>query len=208
MKNDSRMGGRKISIPPTVLFSTIARMDDISQAITLDAKRDGDRVYVIGLTGPELGGSEYYAMHDAIGNQVPQVDPRTALRTYTAMAKTTDAGLCHSLHSPALGGLGVGFAKVAIGGQLGLDIHLDKIPVHQKMRLDEILFSESNSRFIATVPQNKAPEFEKILGKVPYAHVGKVKLDPILRLNYQGREVAAVSLDRLAKSYKSTLGQL
>lgn len=208
MKNDSRMGGRKISIPPTVLFSTIARMKDISKAITLDAKRDGDRIYVIGLTKPELGGSEYYAMYDAIGNQVPEVEPRTARQTYTAVAKATDAGLCHSLHSPALGGLGVGFAKVAIGGRLGLDLQLESIPAHHKLRLDELLFSESNSRFIATVPQNKGSEFEQILGNVPYAHVGKVTLDPTLRLNYQGREVAAVSLERLASSYKSTLGQL
>ena len=37
MKNDSTRGGRKISIPPSVLFSAISRMDDITKAVTLAA---------------------------------------------------------------------------------------------------------------------------------------------------------------------------
>ena len=34
MKNDSTRGGKKISIPPTLLFSTIAPMMDISKSVT------------------------------------------------------------------------------------------------------------------------------------------------------------------------------
>lgn len=41
MKNDSTRGGRKISIPPSLLFSMIAKMDDVSKAVTPDAKQPG-----------------------------------------------------------------------------------------------------------------------------------------------------------------------
>ena len=62
MKNDSVRGGRKISIPPTVLFSTIAKMDDVRRAVTMNFKKAGDLIYVIGLTKNELGASEYFRM--------------------------------------------------------------------------------------------------------------------------------------------------
>ncbi|MFO7821302.1 MAG: AIR synthase-related protein [Lentisphaeria bacterium] len=208
MKNDSTMGGRKISIPPTVLFSTISRMEDVTKAVTLDAKREGDLVYVIGRTAPELGGSEYYAMHDAVGNDVPQVDTQVALEIYEKVSRATEAELCHSLHTPVFGGLGIGFAKVAIGGHLGLEINLDTIPADSGMRPDELLFSESNSRFIATVPPNKAVEFEQLLDGIPFAQVGEVMLDPVLTLYHQDRVVAEINIDELTESYNDTLGNL
>ena len=76
MKNDSTRGGRKISIPPSVLFSAISRMDDITKAVTLDAKHAGDAVYILGETHPELGGSEYFAMLNATGNSVNRFPTR------------------------------------------------------------------------------------------------------------------------------------
>ena len=42
MKNDSVRGGRKISIPPTVLFSTIGKIDDVRRAVTMYFKNAGD----------------------------------------------------------------------------------------------------------------------------------------------------------------------
>jgi hypothetical protein len=60
MKNDSTRGGVKISIPPTLLFSLIAKIDDVRKAVTMDAKCAGDLLYVVGETRAELGASEYY----------------------------------------------------------------------------------------------------------------------------------------------------
>ena len=41
----------------------------------MDLKGMGDSIYIIGVTGNDLGGSEYFAAHNAIGNNVPRVDP-------------------------------------------------------------------------------------------------------------------------------------
>ncbi|HUH66591.1 MAG TPA: AIR synthase-related protein, partial [Syntrophales bacterium] len=59
MKNDYHIGDVKISIPPTLLFSTMGRIEDVRKAVTLDAKHPGDLVYVLGETYDELGGSEW-----------------------------------------------------------------------------------------------------------------------------------------------------
>ena len=204
MKNDSTKGGKKISIPPTVLYSTIARMEDISKSVTLSAKRAGDLVYVVGDTKAELGGSQYSLLKGAIGNNVPKVDAEYAMSVFQAVSETTEKELCHSLHTPALGGLAAGFAKVAIGGQLGLDIDLNKIPADD-LSTAELLFSESNTRFIATIAKENAADFESHFAGLPCAQVGIVTLDDEIVFR-QGKHIeAAVSLEKLSKSYKTTL---
>lgn len=200
MKNDSTRGGRKISIPPSVLFSAVARMEDIAKAVTLDAKFAGDLVYVIGNTADELGGSEYFAMLDATGNNVPKVDADYARAVYRAVSAVTEAELADSLHTPALGGLAVGFAKVAMGGRLGLEIDPDRIPRQGELSLGQLLFSESNSRFIMTVKPENAARVEELLKSVPFARVGKVTEQTDLVLGGTVLPMASM-LDR----YKGTL---
>jgi len=205
MKNDSTRGGRKISIPPTVLFSTIAKMDDIRKAITLDAKFAGDVVYVIGTTKRELGGSEYLAMLDAVGNDVPQVDAEYAQNIYRHVSAVTEAGLANSLHTPSLGGLAIGFAKVAMGGRLGIDVNLDKIPAPAGMSAQELLFSESNSRFIMTVSPKNAAAVEKLLAGIPAARVGVITTAQEFKLAKSGEMLATLPLQQLLQEYKGTL---
>lgn len=205
MKNDSTRGGRKISIPPTVLFSALAKMDDIGKAITLDVKNPGDLVYVIGSTKSELGGSEYYAMLGATGNNVPKVDAKKSTAIYNAVSGITGKGLASSLHTPAIGGLAAGFAKIAIAGRLGLEIDLAKIPADGELPAEEILFSESNSRFIMTVPAENRTKVEKLLRNIPYGIAGKVLKGETLNVSIGGRKLFSAGLAELIKSYKGTL---
>ena len=52
MKNDYQIGSVRISIPPTLLFSTLGKMEDVRKAVTMDVKKPGDLVYVLGKTLP------------------------------------------------------------------------------------------------------------------------------------------------------------
>ena len=54
MKNDYVNGDMKISIPPTLLISAISRMPDVRRAVTMDFKRGGDLIVVLGKTFAEL----------------------------------------------------------------------------------------------------------------------------------------------------------
>ncbi|MDD5598804.1 MAG: AIR synthase-related protein, partial [Victivallaceae bacterium] len=208
MKNDSTRGGRKISIPPTVLFSAVSRMADISKAVTLDAKFAGDLVYVVGNTADELGGSEYYAMLDAVGNNVPKVDAGYAKKVYAAVSAVTEAELANSLHTPALGGLGVAFAKTALGGRLGMEIDLDKVPLAAPCGAAQILYSESNSRFVMTAAPGKAAQVEKLLSGIPFAVVGRITAEPALKFSGSGFENAEMPLEKLLNAYKRTLDHI
>ena len=48
-----------ISIPPTLLVSSIGVIKDVRKAHSIDFKFDGDLIYLLGETYDELGGSEY-----------------------------------------------------------------------------------------------------------------------------------------------------
>ena len=41
MKNDYQIGSVRISIPPTLLFSTLGKMEDVRKAVTMDVKKAG-----------------------------------------------------------------------------------------------------------------------------------------------------------------------
>jgi phosphoribosylformylglycinamidine synthase len=149
----------KVSVSPTLLISSIGIHADVTKSVSMDAKIDGDLVYVIGDTAEELGGSEYFALLGGTGNTVPELDAATAKARY---AKLTDA-LSHEQVASAFpvshGGLGTALAKVAIAGQLGMDI-----TIPSTMRPDYYLFSESLGRFVVTVAPDHKREFERICG--------------------------------------------
>jgi len=204
-KNDSTRGGKKISIPPTLLISSIGQIDDVKKAVTMTLKDAGDIIYVIGETKDELGASAYYrklAEEQGVpmnyGGTVPAVDGETALKIYAAMNQATDAELLKSATTPSKGGLAVALALTAIGGQLGADVEL---PGLGNLDAATALFSESNSRFIVSCAPEKAAELETLFAGLPIAKIGTVVAEK--KLSIQG--VVSVSLETLVQPFKATL---
>ncbi len=213
MKNDSVRGGRKISIPPTVLFSTIGKIDDVQQAVTMDFKAAGDVVYVLGLTRSELGASAYHRWLACeqgepahIGGRPPSLAPDAALALYRAMNAATAAGVLRSSHTPAMGGLAVALALAALGGDLGAEIRLTDVPADEVLTDDELLFSESNSRFVVTCRPERCSELEAVFAGIPHARVGAVTAQPVLRIAGTGKRAAVeADLPSLRRAFKETL---
>jgi phosphoribosylformylglycinamidine synthase II len=174
MKNDYRVGDTKISIPPTLLFSALGVIDDVTQVVTMDAKTPGDVVYALGMTRSELGGSEYYALRGHVGRSVPQVDAAAARALYEALSAAIGRGLVASCHDCSDGGLGVALAETAFAGGWGMELDLRLVPGAVELRDDVTLFSESQSRFVATVPAEHVAAFESAMAGVPCAAIGRV----------------------------------
>jgi phosphoribosylformylglycinamidine synthase subunit PurSL len=149
----------KISVPPTLLISSIGIHPDVRQAVSLDAKIAGDLVYVIGRTSEELGGSEYFAHLGYSGNIVPALDTAGVRECYRKVTEAISRELVASACPVSHGGLGITLAKVAIAGRIGMDL---TIPV--ELRPDYYLFSESLGRFVVTVAPDNKRAFERIIG--------------------------------------------
>ena len=205
-KNDSTRGGKKISIPPTLLFSTLAKIDDVRRAVTLDWKAPGDLIYVIGLTRAELGTSAYLRLLGACGGNLPKVDSSLGKTIYTAMNKANSKVILRSAHTPTRGGLAIGFTLASLGGDLGAEIDLGAVPRSGELSDHEMLFSESNSRFIISIAQKDAKRIEEIFKDVPYALVGKVRKDKLLVVkNAQDKKIISIKLAALRQAFKKTL---
>ncbi len=147
----------KISAAPTLLISSIGVIKDLTKSVSLDPKFPGDLIYILGKTEYELGGSEYFTLNGFIGNSVPKVNAKKAIKLYKKFSEATEKRLISSSLSPGIGGLAVALAKKAIAGQLGMEIDLGKI----KQRADYLLFSETQSRIIVTIDPKRQKEFER-----------------------------------------------
>jgi len=206
MKNDYMIADHKISIPPTVLFSLIGAIDDVRLACSMDAKNAGDLVYVLGETRDETGGSEYFAMLDAIGNRVPKVNAQQALALYRDLNTAMRAGLVRSCHDCSDGGLGVALAETAFAGELGMSVDLRQVPVTGVLADDVLLFSETQSRFVVTVAPGHARAFEDCLGASAFAHIGQVTGEARLSITgIQGECVVQAAIDTLKKAWQAPL---
>ncbi|NMD04719.1 MAG: phosphoribosylformylglycinamidine synthase, partial [Deltaproteobacteria bacterium] len=206
MKNDYSIGRTKISVPPTLLYSAIGKIPDVRQAVTMDAKRPQDLVYILGETRDELGGSEWFAKQGAIGNKVPQVEAKTAMKLYRALNKAIRAGLVASCHDCSDGGLGVALAETAFAGGLGLNVDLKDVPYRGKKRDDFILFSETASRFVVTIhPKDKA-KFEKLMRGLVAREIGFVSNDGLLQISgLSGQTIIKEKIGKLKDAWQAPL---
>jgi len=206
MKNDYLIGEIKISIPPTLLFSVIGRIEDVRQAVTMDAKRPGDLIYVLGMTRREMGGSEWFALHGLVGNSVPRVDTKTAKSRYKALNRAIREGLIASAHDCSDGGLGCALAEVAMAGGLGMEVDLRGVPREGVERDDEILFSESQSRFVVTVSPSHRAAFEEIMGGEVMGLIGEVVSRPCFTVyGLDGSIIVDEDICALKAAWKATL---
>ena len=149
----------RVSVPPTLLISSIGIHTDVTKSVSMDAKIEGDLVYVIGDTLEELGGSEYFAMLGGTGNTIPKLDAALVKDRYGRLTDALNHELVASAFPVSHGGLGIALAKVAIAGQLGMDI-----TIPSAMRSDYFLFSESLGRFVVTVAPDHKRAFELCCG--------------------------------------------
>lgn len=211
---DGHLPGRygeshKVSALETLQFSVSGVIEDVGRCLTMDAKRAGDALYVIGTTRDELGGSEYYEHMGCVGLHVPEVDPDRFAACYRALFQAVRQGLPASCHGVTRGGLAVGLALVAMGGGLGLTVDLGKVPAQGVDRDDTLLFSESAGRFIVTVAPDRRTAFETHLAGLPAACVGRVTAAPRLKIDgLHGQRLADLTVQEMKTAWKRPFGDL
>ena len=174
--NEYTEGGQSIAIPGTILISAIGIIDDVNKCITMDLKKAGNVLYVVGETHDEMGGSIYSELNGTLGEHVPQVNFKKALVTFDALSAAIAKGLVRSAHDCSEGGLGVAVAEMAFSGGLGATIDLAEVPYKGKRRRDDVVFfSESNSRLIVEVEPKNQKKFEALMAKTTFAQIGLVE---------------------------------
>jgi phosphoribosylformylglycinamidine synthase len=197
-----------IKIPPTLCISAFAPIKDTAKTVTSDVKTIGNYIYLIGETKPEMGGSAYYKHLGYLGASAPQVNVQLALNTFRRLHRAIDRGLVASCHDLSEGGLGVALAEMCFGGNLGMNINLEKVPgAKQLKRPDYLLYSESNSRFLVEVAPKNQALFKHLMQSVPFGCIGQSVIERKLTLSHHGKTLMKAAIKPLKNAWQKTFNQ-
>ncbi len=190
-----------ISIPPSLLISAMGQIEDVAEAVTMDAKEAGNAVFLIGQTKLELGGSHLALVRGLHGGEVPRVDAAFAKATFQAVHQAIRAKLIRSCHDLSEGGLAAAAAEMAMAGGLGMRISIDQL--NREISATEVLFSESNSRFLVEVPMAAADEFQNLMqtAAVPAARLGTIEVSKQLTVTLDDQIVLDASLADVKRAW-------
>jgi len=183
-------GGRGAGIPPTPVLLATGIVRDLERVLTSDLKVDGNRLYLLGRSGPELGGSLWARRSGVAGIRIPVPDPAALRVLGDRFLRAVGRGLVAAAHDVSDGGLAVALAEMAFGGGLGFDVDLAATGL---LGPGVALVAEGRSRLVVEVPERSADAFERAMRPVPVARLGVVTPDGGL-LRWGTRTAARIDL--------------
>jgi phosphoribosylformylglycinamidine synthase len=186
--------GRTIQIPPTLLISGMGIIEDVRRCVTMDAKKAGNVLMLVGEASENLCGSHFEMVFGDAGNGGGL--PRADLTVGPAMARTVHkailAGLVSSAHDVSDGGILVAAAEMALAGGLGLK--LDALA-------DAAWFSEAPSRYLLEVEPRSTQAIEQLMQGSPLQRLGS--FDSSGAVSIDGEHLGTV--DELKRAWRGTL---
>lgn len=199
-----------ISIPGTLLISAMGQVADVRQCVTMDLKRVGNAIYLIGDTGEHWGGSHLAMIQDWSGGRVPTVDTALAGLAFQRVHRAISAGLIRACHDLSEGGLAVALAEMAFSGDVGALIDVGSLPLVEPLAnpksADVIrLFSESNSRFLVEVDPAKESDFVATLRGVSLFRLGQVVDSGSLVVRSGKKVLIDARLEQLKQTWQAPL---
>jgi phosphoribosylformylglycinamidine synthase len=140
--------GRTIEIPPTLLISGIGIVADLSRTVTMDAKRPGSTLVLVGPACGSLTGSHHDRLFGSGAGDAPTVDLEAGPRTARLVADAIASGVVRSAHDVSDGGALVAVAEMLIAGSTrGRPVGFEG-----SAPIDEVLaFAEGPSRYVLEI---------------------------------------------------------
>ena len=195
------------SIKPTPVIGVIGLID--KKPLRIQKIDSDDCLILIGNTKDELGGSEYSEyIHKFIGGKCPAVDFVESKKNMNAVLEIIENDLIKSAHDCSKGGLAVAVSELCMTNQIGCTVSLENIS-NQQLESDEILFSESHSRYLLTFDKKNLQRLEELLKKnnVTFQVIGKFGGESI-RFTDNSKSIIDLSVDKAHKTWISSLKEM
>ena len=185
------------AIYPTPTIGLVGLVEDLAHVTTQDAKNEGDFVYLIGESFTEFGGSELQKMVEGrIFGKSPFIDLAIEAKRQQEILSAIQKGLVASAHDVAEGGVAVALAEKTFGNGLGMEVRLSGSAT-------TALFSESQSRFIVTVPPEHAEQFERTVTDAK--QIGLVTGEKVIIKSEDGTAWINDSVETLRSAWKGAI---
>lgn len=168
--NQSTDGG---AVFPTPTIGMIGVLENKYDAMSLNFKNEGDKIYLIGESRDDISSSQYLQLrYEVESSPAPHFEIEEELGVQDAVKTLIRANLINSAHDISDGGLFVTLIESAMSGGKGFNIEYDP-----NVRNDAFLFGESQSRIVVTVPASREDAFLKTMmtEAAEFAMLGEVK---------------------------------
>jgi phosphoribosylformylglycinamidine synthase subunit PurL len=195
-------GGLGAAIAPTPVLLATGIVADIDRAVTSDLKAEGDPLYLVGESRPELGGSLWARRRGTTGLPAARAAPARLRRVGERLLRTMRSGMVRAAHDVSDGGLAVALPEMAFGGGLGFSVDLDAAGLPSP---GLALVAEGASRLVVEVARDRAGGFERAWTGLPLRRLGEVRpRDGELR--WDGASRGTLRLDALYDRWRNGLG--
>lgn len=143
---------------PTPTIGMVGLVDDLSKKMTLDFKKPGDLIYLLGEAKNDLGSSAYLAKIVGVEKSpAPQFDLEEEYNLQQAVQSLIANELIESAHDVSEGGLVTTLLEKGFHRQLGFAV--STATQGNTVRKDAFLFGESQSRVVVTVSEESNDAF-------------------------------------------------
>ena len=162
------------AIYPTPIIGMVGLIENLNHITPSNFQSPGDQIWLLGETFSELGGSCYqeFCSGRIFGN-APKLELDREKRLQEAVLVATERGLVSSAHDLSLGGLAVALVKAST------ESFTASVRFESALRADELLFSESQSRILLSIPNQFSTLLQSIMSerKIPSLMIGEVVSD-------------------------------
>lgn len=166
-------------IPPSPMISCLGVIDDVKQSINMHFKGYGSSLLLIGERRPELGGSVFYQLFDALGTALPQPDLPAFNQQIQALLQLIEKGLVAAAHDISDGGFAVALSEMSFKNKIGATVHISG-----SISAESKLFAETGG-FILEIYEKNRNEVLEILraASVPAEFIGHTHVDERIQIN-------------------------
>lgn len=156
---------------PTPTIGMLGIVEKMENRMTLDFKKDGDLIFLLGESHNDINSSEYLVRwHKVNSSPAPYFELEQEAKLHETIHALNMLGAIVSAHDVSDGGLFVALAESAMAGGFGFEVS-----TVSDIRKDAFLFGEAQSRAVVSVPAQRTEIFESVVeGKFPYLLLGKV----------------------------------
>jgi phosphoribosylformylglycinamidine synthase subunit PurL len=166
-------------IDPTIVIGMVGVIDDVARRCTSGFRDEGDLIALVGPVAAELDGSEYQRTAGGINaGTPPRLDIDLERRVQAFVLEAIEAGLLHSAHDCAEGGIAIAIAESCLLGDIGAWVGIDELESGEGLinGWAGILFGESQSRFVISFAREALVRLHELAGRhsVPFRSLGSV----------------------------------
>ena len=142
---------------PTPTIGMVGLIEDLSKKMTLDFKKAGDRIFLLGKMQNDMGSSEYLRLlHGVAYSPAPAFELNDEVALQSLVSRLINEGAISSAHDCSEGGLFVTLCESGFNRDLGFDV---KLPLAENLRRDALLFGEAQSRVVVSVKAENTDDF-------------------------------------------------